>query len=89
MRSMPMMIASLQCWKPFLMLYLPHSGRAGQRACTQRRDEALALADEESARNALRTQQVTAHETAVTNTMDSLGGSEYIKISRVRSRTGG
>ncbi|HEY0343870.1 MAG TPA: methylmalonyl-CoA mutase family protein, partial [Solirubrobacteraceae bacterium] len=37
-------------------------------------DEALALPTEEAARIALRTQQIIAHETGVTNTIDPLGG---------------
>jgi methylmalonyl-CoA mutase N-terminal domain/subunit len=39
------------------------------------RDEALALPTEESARIALRTQQIIASETGATNTVDPLGGS--------------
>jgi methylmalonyl-CoA mutase N-terminal domain/subunit len=39
------------------------------------RDEALALPTEESARIALRTQQIIANETGATNTVDPLGGS--------------
>ena len=46
---------------------------------TNSRDEALALPTEESARIALRTQQIIAHETGVTNTVDPVGGSEYIE----------
>jgi len=46
---------------------------------TNSRDEALALPTEESARIALRTQQIIAHETGVTNTADPAGGSEYIE----------
>ena len=46
---------------------------------TNSRDEALALPTEESARIALRTQQVIAHESGVTNTPDPLGGSEAIE----------
>jgi methylmalonyl-CoA mutase N-terminal domain/subunit len=42
-------------------------------------DEALALPTEESARLALRTQQVLAHETGVTATADPLGGSYCIE----------
>jgi methylmalonyl-CoA mutase N-terminal domain/subunit len=38
------------------------------------RDEALALPTEEAARIALRTQQIIAHETGATNTVDPLGG---------------
>src|SRR3954451_23247656 len=40
-------------------------------------DEALALPTEEAVRLALRTQQVIAHETGVTNTIDPLGGSYF------------
>lgn len=46
---------------------------------TNSRDEALALPTEESARIALRTQQIIAHETGVTDTVDPLGGSYYIE----------
>ncbi len=42
-------------------------------------DEALALPTEESATLALRTQQVIANETGVTNTVDPLGGSYCIE----------
>jgi len=42
-------------------------------------DEALALPTEEAVRVALRTQQVLAHETGVTNTIDPLGGSYYVE----------
>jgi methylmalonyl-CoA mutase, N-terminal domain len=42
-------------------------------------DEALALPTEEAVRLALRTQQVIAHETGVTNTIDPLGGSYFIE----------
>ena len=38
-------------------------------------DEALALPTEDAVRIALRTQQIIAHETGVTNTVDPLGGS--------------
>jgi methylmalonyl-CoA mutase N-terminal domain/subunit len=46
---------------------------------TNSRDEALSLPTEESARIALRTQQIIACETGVTNTVDPAGGSEYIE----------
>jgi methylmalonyl-CoA mutase N-terminal domain/subunit len=46
---------------------------------TNSRDEALALPTEESARLALRTQQIVAHESGVTNTADPAGGSEHIE----------
>jgi methylmalonyl-CoA mutase, N-terminal domain len=42
-------------------------------------DEALALPTEEAVRIALRTQQVIAHETGVTNTVDPLGGSYFVE----------
>src|SRR3954454_6441597 len=42
-------------------------------------DEALALPSEEAVRIALRTQQVIAHETGATNTIDPLGGSYFIE----------
>src|SRR4051812_8832864 len=42
-------------------------------------DEALALPTEEAVRVALRTQQVIAHETGVTNTIDPLGGSYFVE----------
>ncbi len=42
-------------------------------------DEALALPTEEAVRLALRTQQVIAHESGVTNTIDPLGGSYFIE----------
>ncbi len=46
---------------------------------TNSRDEALALPTEESVRLALRTQQVIAHETGVTDTVDPLGGSYFLE----------
>jgi methylmalonyl-CoA mutase N-terminal domain/subunit len=46
---------------------------------TNSRDEALSLPTEESARIALRTQQIIAYETGVTNTADPVGGSTYIE----------
>src|SRR4051812_35538432 len=42
-------------------------------------DEALALPAEEAVRLALRTQQIIAEETGVTNTIDPLGGSYFIE----------
>jgi methylmalonyl-CoA mutase N-terminal domain/subunit len=42
-------------------------------------DEALALPTEEAVRIALRTQQVIAHETGVTNAIDPLGGSYFVE----------
>jgi methylmalonyl-CoA mutase N-terminal domain/subunit len=46
---------------------------------TNSRDEALALPTEESARIALRTQQIIAHESGVTHTPDPFGGSEAVE----------
>jgi methylmalonyl-CoA mutase N-terminal domain/subunit len=46
---------------------------------TNSHDEALALPTEAAARVALRTQQVIAHETGVTNTIDPLGGSYFVE----------
>lgn len=46
---------------------------------TNSRDEALALPTEESARIALRTQQIIAHESGVAETVDPLGGSYYVE----------
>jgi len=42
-------------------------------------DEALALPTEDAVRIALRTQQVIAHESGVTNTVDPLGGSYFVE----------
>jgi methylmalonyl-CoA mutase, N-terminal domain len=46
---------------------------------TNGKDEALGLPTEESARIALRTQQIVAHESGVTETVDPLAGSYYIE----------
>jgi len=46
---------------------------------TNGRDEALALPTEESARLALRTQQVLAHESGIADVIDPLGGSPYVE----------
>lgn len=46
---------------------------------TNSMDEALALPSELAVRIALRTQQIIAHETGVTNTIDPLGGSFYVE----------
>ena len=42
-------------------------------------DETLALPTEQAVRVALRTQQVIAHETGVTNTVDPLGGTYFVE----------
>ncbi|WP_349407702.1 methylmalonyl-CoA mutase family protein [Pseudalkalibacillus sp. SCS-8] len=46
---------------------------------TNSRDEALALPTEDSARIALRTQQILAHESGVADTVDPLAGSYYVE----------
>jgi methylmalonyl-CoA mutase N-terminal domain/subunit len=46
---------------------------------TNSMDEALALPSEKAVRIALRTQQIIAEETGVTNTADPLGGSYYVE----------
>lgn len=46
---------------------------------TNSRDEALALPTEESAQIALRTQQIIAHESGVTGSVDPLGGSYFVE----------
>ncbi|CAN5199118.1 methylmalonyl-CoA mutase family protein [soil metagenome] len=46
---------------------------------TNSHDEALALPTEEAVRVAMRTQQVIAEETGVTNTIDPLGGSYFVE----------
>ncbi len=46
---------------------------------TNSRDEALALPSEEAVTIALRTQQIIAHESGVTNTIDPLGGSYFME----------
>lgn len=46
---------------------------------TNGRDEALALPTSESARIALRTQQIIAHESGVADTIDPLAGSYYLE----------
>ncbi|HJM00179.1 MAG: methylmalonyl-CoA mutase family protein [Acidimicrobiales bacterium] len=46
---------------------------------TNSMDEALALPTEKAARIALRTQQVIAHETGVTDVVDPLGGSWFVE----------
>src|SRR3984893_8002596 len=46
---------------------------------TNSRDEALSLPTEDAARLALRTQQIIAAESGVTNTVDPVGGSDFIE----------
>jgi methylmalonyl-CoA mutase N-terminal domain/subunit len=52
------------------------------------RDEALALPTEESARIALRTQQIISSETGVANTVDPLGGSYAIETLTTEIESG-
>jgi methylmalonyl-CoA mutase N-terminal domain/subunit len=54
---------------------------------TNAKDEALALPTEASARLALRTQQVIAHETGVTDTVDPLGGAYAVEAATDRLET--
>jgi methylmalonyl-CoA mutase N-terminal domain/subunit len=51
---------------------------------TNARDEALALPTEESARLALRTQQILAHESGVTETPDPLAGAYFVESLTTR-----
>ena len=46
---------------------------------TNGKDEALSIPTEESARTALRTQQILAHESGVADTVDPLAGSYYVE----------
>ena len=46
---------------------------------TNSRDEALALPTEESAKIALRTQQIVASESGITKTVDPMAGSHYLE----------
>jgi methylmalonyl-CoA mutase N-terminal domain/subunit len=46
---------------------------------TNSKDEALALPTEEAVSTALRTQQIIAHESGITNTIDPLGGSYFVE----------
>jgi methylmalonyl-CoA mutase, N-terminal domain len=46
---------------------------------TNSRDEALALPTEQSVKVALRTQQIVAYESGITNTIDPLAGSYYVE----------
>jgi len=56
---------------------------------TNSRDEALALPSEDSARIALRTQQVIAYESGTASTADPLGGSYWVELltRRIEERT--
>ena len=54
---------------------------------TNSREEALALPAEESVRLALRTQQILAHESGITATIDPLAGSYYLEALTDRIET--
>jgi methylmalonyl-CoA mutase, N-terminal domain len=51
---------------------------------TNSMDETLALPSEKAVKIALRTQQIIAHETGVTNTVDPLGGSYFVESLTAR-----
>src|SRR5947207_13135170 len=51
-------------------------------------DEALALPTEEAARIALRTQQIIAYESGVTQTVDPLGGSYFLENLTLQMESG-
>ena len=51
-------------------------------------DEALALPTEDAARIALRTQQIIAYESGVTQTTDPLGGSYFLENLTLRMEEG-
>src|SRR5437667_6260239 len=51
-------------------------------------DEALALPTEEAARIALRTQQIIAYESGVTQTVDPLGGSYFLETMTLQMEKG-
>lgn len=55
---------------------------------TNSMDEALALPSEKAARIALRTQQVIAYESGVTDTADPLGGAPFVEALTDRMETG-
>jgi methylmalonyl-CoA mutase N-terminal domain/subunit len=55
---------------------------------TNSMDEAMALPSEKAVRIALRTQQIIAHESGVTNTVDPLGGSSVIEALTTRMEQG-
>ena len=55
---------------------------------TNSMDEAMALPSEKAVRIALRTQQIIAHESGVTNTVDPLGGSYVIEALTNRMEQG-
>ena len=56
---------------------------------TNGKDEAWALPSEEAALQALRTQQIIAHETGVTDTVDPLGGSYFLETLTNQVEAGG
>ena len=56
---------------------------------TNGKDEAWALPSQEAALQALRTQQIIAHETGVTDTVDPLGGSYFLETLTNQVQAGG
>jgi methylmalonyl-CoA mutase, N-terminal domain len=54
---------------------------------TNSRDEALTLPTEDSVRVALRTQQIVAHESGITDTVDPIAGSYYVEAMTDRIET--
>ena len=56
---------------------------------TNGKDEAWALPSEAAALQALRTQQIIAHETGVTDTVDPLGGSYFLESLTNQVEAGG
>ncbi len=56
---------------------------------TNSMDETLALPSEKAVKIALRTQQIIAHETGVTNTVDPLGGSYFVESLTDANGAGG
>ena len=66
-------------WLRFAVSRVHEAGLAYGHGCTNAYDEALALPTEDSARLALRTQQILAHESGVAQTVDPLGGSYYVE----------
>ncbi len=56
---------------------------------TNGKDEAWALPSEDAALQALRTQQIIAHETGVTDTVDPLGGSYFLETLTNQVEAGG
>jgi methylmalonyl-CoA mutase N-terminal domain/subunit len=71
--------ARVLCAVGVAQLARPDAAGGTQSLHTNSYDEALALPTEDAVRIALRTQQIVAHETGVTNTVDPLGGSYFVE----------